>query len=148
MDTDALFKLTVLTLYYFITLLYFFIISFSPVTPPVIIWQFFFCFTLLMSLVKVFFVLFCKCNYLMWLSINILKKKKKKERKKKQYLSSFVRLSWIRYLLVTKDTPWWSRGQWWWRLFKIIVIIIQQKFYIRGLQWGQIIVCRSLRAGC
>ena len=30
-DTDALFKLTVLTPYYFIALLYFFIISFSPV---------------------------------------------------------------------------------------------------------------------
>ena len=31
MDTDALSKLTVLTPYYFIALLYFFIISFSPV---------------------------------------------------------------------------------------------------------------------
>ena len=31
MDTDALFKLTVLTQYYFITMLYFFLISFSPV---------------------------------------------------------------------------------------------------------------------
>ena len=31
MDTDALFKSTVLTPYYFIALLYLFLISFSPV---------------------------------------------------------------------------------------------------------------------
>ena len=30
MDTDALFKLTVLIQHYFIALLYFFVISFSP----------------------------------------------------------------------------------------------------------------------
>ena len=31
MDSNALFKLTILTPYYFIALLYFFLISFSPV---------------------------------------------------------------------------------------------------------------------